>query len=88
MAIMVSSNLVYAMAMLKTTPLLVTVGLSLTMPLAVIGDLLLHNPVNGPVIMGAILALLGFVIVGMEGLHKSPDTMPYTHGEVIDVERT
>jgi len=60
---MVSSNLVYAMAMLKTTPLLVTVGLSLTMPLAVIGDLLLHNPVNGPVIMGAILALLGLLLL-------------------------
>jgi len=34
------------------------------------------------------LVLLGFVVVGMEGLHKSPDTMPYTRREVIDVEWT
>ncbi len=36
MAITLSSDYIYVIAMLKTTPLVVTVGLSLTMPLAVL----------------------------------------------------
>jgi len=88
MAITLSSDFIYAIAMLKTTPLVVTVGLSLTMPLAVIGDLLLHTPVKGQVIMGAILVLLGFVVVGVEGLHKPPDAVLHTDEEVVGDGRT
>ena len=65
MGITLSSDYLYVIAMLKTTPLVVTIGLSLTMPLAVIGDFILHKPVNGKVILGAAVVLLSFVAVGM-----------------------
>lgn len=57
--------------MLKTTPLVVTIGLSLTMPLAVLGDIGLQHPVKGQVLLGAALVLVSFVVIGLEG-SKSP----------------
>jgi len=72
MAITVSCDFIYAIAMMKTTPLLAIVGSSLMIPFAVIGDIFLHNPMNGQIIMGTILILLGFVIISVEGLFKSP----------------
>lgn len=66
MAITLSSDFIYVIAMLKTTPLVVTVGLSLTMPLAVIGDFVLKKPVKLQVILGAAVVLLSFVAVGLE----------------------
>ncbi|KAF9270330.1 hypothetical protein L218DRAFT_27861 [Marasmius fiardii PR-910] len=50
----------------ETSPLVVTVGLSLTMPLAVIGDFFLGKPVAFQVIAGALLVLAGVVLVGIE----------------------
>ncbi len=52
--------------MLKTTPLVVTIGLSLTMPLAVLGDIGLQHPVKGQVVLGAALVLVSFVVIGLE----------------------
>ena len=51
--------------MLKTSPLVVTVGLSLTMPLAVFGDFILGRPVQLQVIGGALLVLASVFLVGM-----------------------
>ncbi|KAJ7169992.1 hypothetical protein C8R46DRAFT_895889 [Mycena filopes] len=65
MAITLSSDYLYVLAMLKTTPLVVTVGLSLTIPLAVIGDFILGRFTRGQVIFGALLVLLSFVVVGI-----------------------
>ncbi|GJJ09516.1 hypothetical protein Clacol_003739 [Clathrus columnatus] len=59
-----SSDYLYVLAMLKTTPVVVTIGLSLTIPLAVIGDTLLDRTVLGQAIAGASLVLLSFVILG------------------------
>ncbi|KAI0094984.1 hypothetical protein BDY19DRAFT_915760 [Irpex rosettiformis] len=75
MGITLSSDYIYVLAMLKTTPLVVTVGLSLTMPLAVVGDFILHKPVKLQVIIGAAVVLLSFVIVGVENMKedKEPD---------------
>ncbi|KAJ7925896.1 hypothetical protein B0H13DRAFT_1973798 [Mycena leptocephala] len=56
----------YVLAMLKTTPLVVTVGLSLTIPLAVIGDWILGKFTRGQVFIGALLVLLSFVVVGLD----------------------
>ncbi|TFK57159.1 vacuolar membrane protein [Heliocybe sulcata] len=64
MAITWSSDYIYVLAMLKTTPLVVTVGLSLTIPLAVIGDFFLNKPSKGQVIVGAVLVIASFVVVG------------------------
>ena len=66
MAITLSSDYIYVLAMLKTTPLVVTVGLSLTIPLAVIGDFILGKFTRGQVIVGAILVLLSFVAIGLD----------------------
>lgn len=66
MAITLSSDFIYVLAMLKTTPLVVTVGLSLTMPLAVVGDFILKKPTKLQVILGAALVLLSFAAVGLE----------------------
>jgi len=66
MAITLSSDYIYVIAMLKTTPLVVTIGLSLTMPLAVLGDIGLQHPVKGQVVLGAALVLVSFVVIGLE----------------------
>ena len=66
MAITLSSDYIYVLAMLKTTPLVVTVGLSLTIPLAVVGDLILGRAVRIQVILGAVLVLASFVAMGVD----------------------
>ena len=66
MFITLSSDFIYVIAMLKTTPLVVTVGLSLTIPVAVAGDFLLGRTVKLMSLMGAFLVLGSFVVVGLE----------------------
>jgi solute carrier family 35 protein F5 len=66
-----SSDFIYVIAMMKTTPLVVTVGLSLTIPVAVVGDALLNRPASAKVIGGAALVLIGFVVVGWENARLS-----------------
>ena len=66
MVITLSSDFIYVIAMLKTTPLVVTVGLSLTIPVAVMGDFLLGRTVKLMSLLGAFLVLGSFVVVGLE----------------------
>ena len=66
MAITLSSDYFYAIAMLKTTPLVVTVGLSLSIPIAVLGDFIRDRPTHGIVISGALLVVLSFIALGLE----------------------
>lgn len=66
MFITLSSDYLYVIAMLKTTPLVVTIGLSLTIPLAIIGDFFLKIPSTPQAIGGALLVLGAFVVVGVE----------------------
>ena len=66
MAITLSSDYIYVLAMLKTTPLVVTIGLSLTMPFAVVGDFVLAKAVKAQVIIGAVVVLGSFFMVGLE----------------------
>lgn len=66
MFITLSSDFLYVLAMLKTTPLLVTIGLSLTIPLAIIGDYFLKIPTAPKAILGAILVIGSFILVGVE----------------------
>ena len=60
--------------MLKTTPLVVTIGLSLTIPMAVAGDFLLLRPVTPQVIAGAVLVFLSFVAIGVENSKEEKRT--------------
>lgn len=72
MAITLSSDYIYVIAMLKTTPLVVTIGLSLTMPLAVLGDIGMQHPVKAQVVLGAALVLVSFVVIGLEDAKRPP----------------
>ncbi|RDB29195.1 hypothetical protein Hypma_015412 [Hypsizygus marmoreus] len=72
MLITLTSDYIYVLAMLKTTPLVVTVGLSLTIPLAVVGDFFLGKSTRGQVIVGALLVLLSFVVVGVNDSESQP----------------
>lgn len=62
-----------------TSPLAVTLGLSLTIPLAVVGDLFRGTPIGGVgLLIGASLVLSGFVAVGYadykeQGLESDSD---------------
>lgn len=74
MFITVSSDYIYLLAMLKTTPLIVTVGLSLTIPLAVIGDWAILDILASPqTIFGATLVVGSFLLLGMEGSDEVAD---------------
>jgi len=73
MAITLSSDYLYVLAMLKTTPLVVTVGLSLTIPLAVIGDFWRLRPTKGAVVVGALLVLASFIGIGVEDLKEEQE---------------
>lgn len=86
MGFTLSSDYLYVIAMLKTTPLVVTIGLSLTMPLAVIGDFFLHKPVNFKVILGAAIVLLSFVAVGLEDSRNGGES-DLISGKPLDEER-
>lgn len=55
-----------------TSPLAVTLGLSLTIPLAVIGDLARGTKIGGlSLLFGAALVLAGFVAVGWADFKES-----------------
>lgn len=54
MVITLLSDYIYVLAMLKTTPVTVTVGLSLTIPLAVVGDIFLGRAPSLLVLVGAV----------------------------------
>ena len=66
MGITLSSDYLYVLAMLKTTPLVVTVGLSLTIPFAVVGDFIRGRPSSAKIIIGALLVLVSFIAIGVD----------------------
>lgn len=81
-----SSDYLYVLAMLKTTPLVVTIGLSLTIPFAVVGDIVLGNQVHLQVVFGALLVFVGFIIVGTDSSNMDEDTVVQPRGrESIEV---
>lgn len=87
MVITLSSDYLYVLSMLKTTPLVVTVGLSLTIPLAVIGDIILSKPTRAQVILGAVLVLISFIIVGAENTNTGQDSAYLPVDEPVDDDR-
>ena len=82
MTITLSSDYFYAIAMLKTTPLVVTVGLSLTMPIAVVGDFIRNRPTHGIVIIGATLVAMSFIALGLENSKVQEGTTQTTREEL------
>ena len=62
-------------AMLRTSPLAVTLGLSVQIPLALFGDLLRGTRIGGVhVLLGAVLIVAAFLAVGI--LDAQPRTEP------------
>ncbi|KAF8496660.1 hypothetical protein JB92DRAFT_2817793 [Gautieria morchelliformis] len=72
MFITLCSDYLYVIAMLKTTPVVVTVGLSLTIPLAIIGDEILNIHTKAQAGFGALLVLVSFGLVGWENADNVP----------------
>ncbi|PWN31730.1 uncharacterized protein FA14DRAFT_116220, partial [Meira miltonrushii] len=66
MSITVISDFAYLLAMLKSSPLVATVGLSLTIPLAIVGDTLLGSHSGGTqAYVGSAVVLSSFVVIGL-----------------------
>ena len=64
MAITFISDYLWILAMLMTSPLIVTMGLSLSIPLALFGDFVFKGQLKGLLYwFGAILVLIGFTAV-------------------------
>ena len=59
--------------MLKTTPLVFTVGLSMTIPFAVVAEFWRKTVVHTAVIVGAIVVIASFVVIGQDNSRKSLD---------------
>ncbi|CZT52015.1 related to integral membrane protein [Rhynchosporium secalis] len=72
----------WAYAMLLTTPLLVTVGLSMTIPLSLIGQMIISKQYSSAVYwVGALVVLLSFLFIN----HESRDEdEPHARREGID----
>ncbi|OCF75035.1 solute carrier family 35, member F5 [Kwoniella mangroviensis CBS 8886] len=73
--ITLSSDYLYVLAMLKTTPMLVTIGLSLTIPLALIGSTFIPSSSLGAItlmsLLGAGLVFVGFGMLGWQGYEET-----------------
>lgn len=63
--------------MLLTTPLVVTVGLSLTIPLSLVGQMFLQSQYASPVYwLGAAIVFLSFLVVNHESKDQEGDGAP------------
>ncbi|SPO00669.1 related to integral membrane protein [Cephalotrichum gorgonifer] len=79
------SDISWAYAMLLTTPLVVTVGLSLTIPLSLIGEMITYKQYSSPVYwVGAAIVVLSFLFVNNES-RESTDA-PASGGEAAGEE--
>ncbi|KAJ5932348.1 hypothetical protein N7516_006837 [Penicillium verrucosum] len=73
------SDIAWAYAMLLTTPLIVTVGLSMTIPLSLIGQMVLQSQYSSPMYwVGAAIVFLSFLVVQHES--KPQDDLTATDG--------
>ncbi|CAG8909190.1 unnamed protein product [Penicillium egyptiacum] len=74
------SDIAWAYAMLLTTPLIVTVGLSMTIPLSLVGQMVLQSQYSSPLYwVGAAIVFLSFLVVQHES--KPQDDLTTTDGE-------
>ncbi|KAL8358192.1 hypothetical protein RB598_002795 [Gaeumannomyces tritici] len=74
------SDMSWAYAMLLTTPLVVTMGLSLTIPLSLVGEMIQYHQYSSWVYwVGACVVLLSFVFINRES-HEDDDPRNRHHG--------
>src|SRR3569833_1204625 len=68
------SDMSWAYAMLLTTPLVVTVGLSLTIPLSLVGEMIQYAQYSSWVYwIGALVVVLSFVFINHESHEEETD---------------
>ena len=83
MAITFVSDYLWILAMLMTSPLIVTMGLSLSIPLALLGDFVFKGQLKGLFYWcGAGMVLTGFSIVNF----KKDEAHPFAEGGDDEVE--
>ncbi|KAI0546875.1 hypothetical protein F4679DRAFT_556279 [Xylaria curta] len=71
------SDISWAYAMLLTTPLVVTVGLSLNIPLSLIGEMIQYDQYSSFVYwVGAVIVVLSFLFINHESHENDGDTKP------------
>lgn len=76
------ADLTWAFAMLLTTPLVVTVGLSLTIPLSLIGQMILSHQYSSALYwVGACIVLLSFLFINHESKDEDGGQGPYEGSE-------
>lgn len=74
------SDISWAYAMLLTTPLLVTVGLSLTIPLSLVGEMIQYQQFSSFLYwVGAGIVLVSFLFINHES-HGDDETKPPNAG--------
>lgn len=73
--------------MLMTSPLAVTLGISLTIPLAITGDLYRGTPVGWKTLLGGVLVLGSFVANGVIDLAATESVGEGEEGEGEERER-
>lgn len=78
------SDFCWAYSMLLTSPLIVTVGLSLTIPLSLIGQMVLDKQYSGPVYwVGAVVVVMSFIFINREDTKDEEEGL---QGQGVDVE--
>lgn len=66
------SDICWAYSMLLTSPLVTTVGLSLTIPLSLVGQMVEYSQSRGVLYwLGACIVLLAFVFINYESTHSN-----------------
>ncbi|CAI7567543.1 unnamed protein product [Penicillium manginii] len=86
------SDIAWAYAMLLTTPLVVTVGLSLTIPLSLVGQIILQEQYASPLYwFGAAIVFMSFLVVNHESKVEEESPDPVRHrvpsGEYESISR-
>lgn len=78
------SDYCWAYAMLLTTPLVVSVGLTMTIPLSLIGQMVISAQYSSALYwVGAIIVLLSFLVINHES--KEEDDVSMKHGDATEI---
>ena len=67
-------DVLYFTAMMKTTPVVASVAQSLAMPMAIFGDFFLHGTVSGLAVLGCIIVLASFGVLGLDSRKEAKDS--------------
>ncbi|KAE8221905.1 hypothetical protein CF319_g4812 [Tilletia indica] len=87
MSITFISDFAYLLAMLKSSPLVATVGLSLTIPLALAGDVMRGSHSGGWLAsVGSIMVLFSFVAIGLADLEMAKEEEGEDEVIVVDTD--